>query len=102
MTYSVFLSIEAESNVIAIYDWLAIRSPSGADSWYAAFLESLDHLESDPIRFGLAPESAFFSNEIRQQLFKTRKGRYYRVLFSVRDNVVNVLYVRGPGQQLIS
>lgn len=40
--------------------------------------------------------------EIRQLLFRTRKGRTYRALFDIQGKTVRVLRIRGPGQQLLA
>ena len=47
--------------------------------------------------FGAAPEqhSEF---DVRQALFKTRRGRVYRALFLLEGSDVYLLRVRGPGQ----
>lgn len=34
-------------------------------------------------------------------MFKTRKGRKYRVLFTIQDQTAIILHVRGPGQDLL-
>jgi hypothetical protein len=34
-------------------------------------------------------------------LFKTRKGLYYRILYSIFKTRVVVLHVRGPGQEFV-
>jgi hypothetical protein len=31
-------------------------------------------------------------------LFKTRRGRYYRLVYVIAEDEVHVLRVRGPGQ----
>ena len=49
----------------------------------------------------LAPEDEFVDEEIRQAFFQTRRGQRYRVLFTVIDNEVRVLHIRGPHQRLL-
>ena len=36
--------------------------------------------------------------ELRQLIFGIRRGRSYRLIYTLRDNEVLVLRVRGPGQ----
>lgn len=50
----------------------------------------------------LAPENGYGDTEIRQVIFKTRRGKTYRLLFTIRDNVVFIRHVREPGQDLVS
>ncbi|MBI1900279.1 MAG: hypothetical protein HYS13_04075 [Planctomycetia bacterium] len=47
-----------------------------------------------------APESEAIGSgqEIRQILFRTPKGRVYRMLFTIEADEVLVLQVRGPGE----
>lgn len=101
MRFSLSITQQAKQDAQVIYNWIAERAPRGADRWYEAFHHALDRLESDAHRHALAPESKFFTNEIRQLLFKTRKGLPYRILYSIADQAVVVLHVRGPGQELV-
>jgi len=47
-----------------------------------------------------APEAELVGRDVRQALFKTRRGRIYRVLFIVVDDMVHVVAIRGYGQDL--
>ena len=93
---------QADADIDSIITWLANRSPSGARSWYHALESALDWLESNAQSCGLAPENESFPEEIRQHLFKTRRGRPYRLLFTIAGPQVRILHVRGPGQDLVS
>jgi plasmid stabilization system protein ParE len=101
MNFTLSITQQAKQDAQVIYDWIVERAPGGAERWYEAFQSALDRLETDAHRNALAPESAFFSNEIRQLLFKTRKGLPYRILYCIADQTVVVLNVRGPGQQFV-
>jgi len=90
---------QADAEIDSIVAWLTNRSPTGAQSWYRALTEALDWLESNAPSCGKAPEDDAFVEEIRQHMFKTRRGRPYRLLFA--GNQVRVLHVRGPGQDLV-
>jgi len=95
------VSRRAERDGDVIFNWLAERSPDGAANWYRALCDLLESLTENPERHALASESGFFAREIRQGLFKTRHGRMYRVLFAVSDEIVEVLAVRGVGQDFV-
>lgn len=101
MNYKLVVSDEAEHKANRIYQWLAERSPEGANRWYAAFRAVLHDIERNPRGFGLAPEDELVPEELRQALFKTRKGRTYRAVFMLFGEEVSVVHVRGPGQPLL-
>ncbi|MGD9722956.1 MAG: type II toxin-antitoxin system RelE/ParE family toxin [Pirellulales bacterium] len=101
MTFRVNLTDAAKDDIRAILRWIAERSPDGAEAWYGRWLAVLESLKEGGASFGLAPESEDHSESIRQVVFRTKRGRRYRALFSVRDDQVFVLHVRGPGQRLL-
>jgi plasmid stabilization system protein ParE len=101
MPHRVVLLRRAEENVQAIVAWLAERSPRGAAAWLVAFEEAKLRLAENPLAYSLAPEDALVDSEIRQVLLKTRRGRRYRALFTIADNAVRILHVRGPGQSVM-
>jgi len=102
MKYPVDLSRRARRDVDEIYDWIASRSPGGANRWQAALFRTLHGLETNPERKGLAPEAQEFDRPARQSFFKTAKGRIYRALFVIEENRVHILAIRGPGQPLLT
>ena len=101
MTYHIILQPTAEADVERIIDYLAERSPEGAAAWCRAWENLLAQLRQRPESFALAPESSYHEDEIRQSLFKTRRGRTYRALFVVVYDTVHIIHVRGPGQDLV-
>ncbi len=82
----------------SIFGWLNERSPAGAMAWLEAYDSLLERLKQDAASFGLAAESEDCEFEIRQGLFKTRRGRVYRAMFFIEGQDVYILRVRGPGQ----
>ena len=99
--YDLILLPRAETDVDAILTYLGERSLQGAEAWCKAWENILEDLRNRPQSFSLASESALYDEEIRQALFKTRRGRIYRALFACSKNTVHVLHVRGPGQDLL-
>lgn len=99
MKYRINVLRRAWSDADEIYEWLAKRSPAGANRWYAAILEAAKGLKDTAESRTLAPESDLFDCEIRQQLFRTRQGRTYRLVFTIAGDKVRILRVRGPGQR---
>jgi len=70
----------AQADVDHVYLWLQKRSPAGAVAWYAVLLHTLHELGEGRVAHSVAPESARLGIELRQVLFKTRRGRMYRLL----------------------
>ena len=102
MTCNIILQPNAQADVDRIIGYLAERSPEGAAAWCKAWDSLLAELRDRAESFGLAPESSYYEDEIRQAFFKTRRGRTYRAMFVVVYDTVHVIHVRGPGQDLVS
>lgn len=101
MSFRVSVTTGAQSDVRLILHWLSERSRAGAEAWYRRWLETLHYLRQRAGSSPEAPESEDHAEVIRQVLFKTRRGRFYRALFILRDCDVFVLHVRGPGQDTL-
>ena len=89
---------QARKDADHIYAWLTAHSVAGGKNWLSAFVHALRTLEHEPLAHGFAAETALRKLDIRQKLFKSRRGRVYRVLFLVVDNEVRIVRLRGPGQ----
>ena len=101
MKYRVVLAPQADRDVTEIVDWIAVRSSAGADEWLSALHAALDRLEFNPLGYPSAAESDYVLLDVREFSFKTRRGRTYRGVFRVVERTVNVLHIRGPGEQLL-
>lgn len=101
MSYTVVVLPKARDEWERIITWIEQRSPAGADRLWASLAKGLKSLEKNPEACGLAPETGTLRQEIRQLLFRTRRGLTYRALFDIRGLTVRVLRIRGPGQQLL-
>ena len=97
MTFRVHELPRAQADIQQIVRWLFQRSMQGAWAWLDAYDELVARLQQHADSFGAAPEqhSEF---DVRQALFKTRRGRVYRALFLLEGSDVYLLRVRGPGQ----
>ena len=82
--------------------WMLAKPTFGSTSnlkrlrWYEGLLKAFRSLEKNPLRCPIAPESAFFEEEIRQLIY----GKY-RVLFTVEGERVLVLRVRHGAQEYL-
>jgi plasmid stabilization system protein ParE len=98
MAYSITVLARARQDVWEIYDWIAARSPDGADRWIDRFQKATESLRDNPFLFPLAPESEVLKIVVRHVFFRTRQGRTYRVIYAVTDDQVRIIRVRGAGQ----
>jgi plasmid stabilization system protein ParE len=101
LKFNAHLLWRAERDIDHIVAWLNERSPQGAASWLRAWDQTFARLESSADQHGLAPESEGHSLEIRQIMFRTRKGRDYRALYTIRGSDVYVMHSRAPGHDLV-
>lgn len=103
MKYIVRPLRKAQQDVDAILAWLidVQKTPIGAAAWLDAYETAAKALTRNPDRHSLAPESGLLDYELRQFLFKTKKGRTYRGIFAIVENEVRILRVRGPGQAVV-
>lgn len=98
MNLPVRIQRRAQADADDIYDWIAKRSPAGAVRWYSAFRAAAASLETEHERCARALESESVGYDVRQRFFKTRRGRTYRLLFTIVEGEVRILRIRGPGQ----
>jgi len=63
-------------------------------------MEAIQSLESFPYGRALAPENDYFAPEIRQHVYG-RGLNAYRILFTVQEDVVSVLYIRHGAQDVL-
>ncbi|HKB05955.1 MAG TPA: type II toxin-antitoxin system RelE/ParE family toxin [Gemmataceae bacterium] len=98
MSRTVRIAERARADVDAIFNWLAPRSVAGAISWYMAFRRAVEKIGELSESYGEAAEAHRLRRPLRQAMFKTRRGRTYRVVFEVFETEVILLRVRGPGQ----
>lgn len=102
MTARVELTNRAKRDIDGIIAWMASRSPQGALTWSLKLEQMLATLADSAAACPLAPENGYGDPEIRQLIFKTRRGRPYRILFSAIGEVIFIRHVRGPGQDLVA
>ena len=99
MIFEVIIQPRAHAEIRAAYLWLSARSSRHAVKWYNGLAKSILSLNTNPQRFGLAPESEYFDKEIRQLLYGKRGG-VYRVLFTIEGKVVSILHARHSARDV--
>jgi plasmid stabilization system protein ParE len=98
MTFRVRTLRRATADILTITDYIHERSPRGAAAWVNALDEAKKRLTQNALTCGEADENERFDIEVKQSLFKTRRGRVYRLVFTIVENEVRILRVRGSGQ----
>ena len=88
-----------ENDFRRIFRWLYSQSRRGAIAWREAFWHAVFRITDDAESFSLAEESARMKRPLRDTLFKTRRGRVYRIVFEFNETDVFILRVRRPGQR---
>jgi mRNA-degrading endonuclease RelE of RelBE toxin-antitoxin system len=102
MKFSVVVLQRAWTDADRMYEWIASKSPQGARQWHRSFEDALLELQWDAELHSLAPENVKLNRNIRQKIFRTRRGRPYRLIFAIAGKDVHVLCVRGPGQEPVN
>jgi plasmid stabilization system protein ParE len=102
MKFHVRLLWRAQRDLDHIVTWLYERSARGAEAWHIAWKDTFRILQDSADRYAVAPESEGQSIEIRQIAFRTRKGRDYRALYTIRGKEVFIMHIRAPGQDLLA
>jgi len=98
MSIKIRLGLRAQRDVDGIYRWISQRTQSGAAAWRRALELAYEQVATAPFLCTVAEESTKLRVEIRQCLFRTRRGRTFRMLFVVNQNEAFILCIRGPGQ----
>ena len=95
MKYRIELVATAKADIREIARWLRDRtSPAVADRWMSGLDRAIRTLEARPQRCPVAAESLAFPEEIRELAYGRSKSGKYRIIFTVRDESVYVLYIR--------
>ena len=95
-------SQRAKRDVLEIQSWIRGRSSEGATKWLAALEQALRQLSVSAVSCPAAPEADEIGVDLKQRLFKTRRGNSYRLLFIIESDTVQILAVRGSGQDLLN
>ena len=94
MTFRVEISAQAEREAEEIFSWLLSQHAGETGlRWFLAMEDALASLATLPHRCPLAPENSMFPFEVRQLLYG-QKPHLYRILFTIEDDIVNILHIR--------
>ena len=95
MKYRTELTGTAKADIRETMLWLRDnRSPGAADRWLAGLSRAIQTLERLPGRCPLIRESNRFPQEVRELLYGRKKASKYRIIYTIIESTVYVLYVR--------
>jgi plasmid stabilization system protein ParE len=101
MAFQVEITPIAEVQIEQAYQWYRVRDADFADRWFRALMNAIATLQEKPRRCAMATEQEIFPEEVRQ-LLHGKSRSMYRVLFTIRENTVFILYVRHSAQPLLT
>jgi plasmid stabilization system protein ParE len=91
MAYTVKIMPRAQTDMERLCEWITTRSPLHGQDWFDGLVEAVESLQERPTRCAFAPE--FRAKGIRHLLYG-RGRNVYRIIFRVKNEVVEVLTVR--------
>jgi plasmid stabilization system protein ParE len=97
MKYRIELAATAKADIRGQAQWLGGEvSPAAAEKWLSGLYKAIDSLQTRPLRCPFAAENDRFPADIRELLYgrSGRRRHKHRIIFTVRDDTVYVLYVR--------
>ena len=98
--YQVVIQPAAQKAIEEAYFWFSNDSSRQARKWLEGLYKVILSLEIMPFRCSLAFENDFLDQEIRQIIYG--KGRnIYRILFTILDDTVQIVFVRHAAQKPI-
>lgn len=100
MEFQVKLTGNAKREIETAYLWLKQSNPVYADQWFRSLMNSIATLQDKPRRCALARENDDFPEEIRQLIFGKSRSKY-RIIFTIIDDIVYVIYLRHSSQSSI-
>lgn len=101
MSYEVEYTRNALREIEQTYRWIKERGVLTAERWRNELINSVETLAVDPLLHRLAPESVRFTREIRQMLFRKRRGQF-RLLFTMEGQRVIILSFRHHSRKPLS
>lgn len=101
MEYRVELSPRALRDIEFTYLHLVEIDPNYVVAWFNGVESAIESLSQYPLRCSLAFESDFFNFDLRQLVYGKGPAAY-RILFSVRGDVVQVHHFRHCRQEPVS
>jgi plasmid stabilization system protein ParE len=94
MHYRIIVTQEAESDLRKASSYIRRDNPRAASAWLKGARQRIKTLARYPEQCSCAPESASFSEPIRELFYGHGNRGTYRILFVVLDKTIFVLHIR--------
>jgi len=103
MTYRIIVEPSAVREIRSAVHWKTENvSPTVAVRWYNGLIKKIETLHRLPTRCPLAAENDRFPEDIRKPMYGRDKCHKHRILFTIRDDAVHILFVRhGARNELV-
>lgn len=96
--YRVIIRPDALQDARNCYEYMAGYSSEKAVKWFNGLFEVIDSLTTMPQRCAIAPESNLIGQEIRCLVYQ----KYYRILYTIEEDMVRIHHIRHTSQDWIS
>ncbi len=96
--YQVIIQPAAQKAIEESYFWFSNHSSLKARTWLEGLYKATLSLENMPSRCSFAFENNFFDEEIRQLVYGKGQNAY-RILFTIVDDRVHIIFVRHASQK---
>ncbi|WP_373479193.1 type II toxin-antitoxin system RelE/ParE family toxin [Geminocystis sp.] len=100
MEFQAKLTRNAKVEIESTYLWLKNVNPAYADQWFRDLMDTIATLQDKPRRCTRARENEYFPEEIRQLMYGKSRNKY-RIIFTIIEDIVYILYVRHSSQSSI-
>ena len=103
MSFGIIFQPRAEQDLkdAALFLLDRTRSSTIALRWLRGIRSKINTLKTSPHRCPVDPDSAAYGQEVRVLIYGKRRG-VYRVLFTIRDDIVYILTVRHSAQRRLA
>ncbi|YCM46955.1 type II toxin-antitoxin system RelE/ParE family toxin (plasmid) [Verrucomicrobiaceae bacterium 227] len=99
--YQIVFSPTALEDLDSTLAWLAKEAPEKVTEWYQSIKTHINTLKYLPEAHPLAPENGLWGTaELRQLLFKAYPSKY-RILYTVKDDTVQILSIRHGARRFL-
>jgi plasmid stabilization system protein ParE len=86
MNHTLLILPRAGADIDYIFDWIRQRSPRGGKVWYEALFSAVSRIAENPQACPIVSELLpRWQREIRESLFKTPRGKQYRIVFELTN-----------------
>ena len=96
--YRVMIRPGALQDARNCYEYLAEESSENAVKWFNGLFEVIDSLTSMPKRCAIASETNWIGQEIRCLVYR----KYYRILYTIEEDIVRIHHIRHTSQDWMS